>query len=91
MSIYKIPRFLPCPIWILCHRYEYVKESEYRSFNAASVSFPYVCVFEVFLFLNASYVYSNGNRGGDGDFIAGFLLGGAVCGTLAYIFAPQVI
>ncbi|WCJ27762.1 hypothetical protein M5689_009487 [Euphorbia peplus] len=30
------------------------------------------------------------NRGGGGDFVAGFLLGGAVCGTLAYIFAPQI-
>ncbi|KAL2921460.1 Threonylcarbamoyl-AMP synthase [Bienertia sinuspersici] len=28
--------------------------------------------------------------GGGGDFVAGFLLGGAVCGTLAYIFAPQI-
>lgn len=35
---------------------------------------------------------SNDDRGGGGgDFVAGFLLGGAVCGTLAYIFAPQVI
>ncbi|GAB2276507.1 hypothetical protein Dimus_011229 [Dionaea muscipula] len=33
--------------------------------------------------------YSDGSRGG-GDFIAGFLLGGAVFGTLAYIFAPQL-
>ncbi|KAK7405941.1 hypothetical protein VNO78_07553 [Psophocarpus tetragonolobus] len=30
------------------------------------------------------------NRGGGGDFVAGFLLGGAVFGTLAYIFAPQI-
>ncbi|KAL3040079.1 hypothetical protein AAZX31_01G219700 [Glycine max] len=28
--------------------------------------------------------------GGGGDFVAGFLLGGAVFGTLAYIFAPQI-
>ncbi|XP_065853927.1 uncharacterized protein [Euphorbia lathyris] len=34
--------------------------------------------------------YSDGSRGGGGDFVAGFLLGGAVCGTLAYIFAPQI-
>lgn len=33
---------------------------------------------------------SGGNRGGGGDFVAGFLLGGAVFGTLAYVFAPQV-
>ncbi|XP_020703135.1 uncharacterized protein LOC110114555 [Dendrobium catenatum] len=31
-----------------------------------------------------------GSRGGGGDFIAGFLLGGAVFGTLAYVFAPQI-
>ncbi|ESW29078.1 hypothetical protein PHAVU_002G041600 [Phaseolus vulgaris] len=31
------------------------------------------------------------NRGGGGeDFLAGFLLGGAVFGTVAYIFAPQI-
>ncbi|XP_010525063.1 PREDICTED: uncharacterized protein LOC104802932 isoform X3 [Tarenaya hassleriana] len=29
-------------------------------------------------------------RGGSGDFVAGFLLGGAVFGTVAYIFAPQI-
>ncbi|CAM8959226.1 hypothetical protein QQ045_005395 [Rhodiola kirilowii] len=29
-------------------------------------------------------------EGGSGDFAAGFLLGGAVFGTLAYIFAPQI-
>ncbi|XP_044483880.1 uncharacterized protein LOC123209802 [Mangifera indica] len=34
--------------------------------------------------------YQEGNRGGGGDFVAGFLLGGAVFGTLAYIFAPQI-
>ncbi|KMT16667.1 hypothetical protein BVRB_3g049530 [Beta vulgaris subsp. vulgaris] len=35
--------------------------------------------------------YSNDDRGGGGgDFVAGFLLGSAVCGTLAYIFAPQI-
>ncbi|KAM0935430.1 hypothetical protein DsansV1_C29g0211711 [Dioscorea sansibarensis] len=34
--------------------------------------------------------YSNGSSGGSGDFIAGFLLGGAICGTLAYVFAPQI-
>ncbi|XP_022148671.1 uncharacterized protein LOC111017273 [Momordica charantia] len=32
----------------------------------------------------------NDGRGGGGDFVAGFLLGGAVFGTLAYIFAPQI-
>ncbi|KAH7687376.1 hypothetical protein IHE45_04G162600 [Dioscorea alata] len=34
--------------------------------------------------------YSNGSSGGSGDFFAGFLLGGAICGTLAYVFAPQI-
>ncbi|KAJ4950790.1 hypothetical protein NE237_027622 [Protea cynaroides] len=34
--------------------------------------------------------YNDGSRGGGGDFMAGFLLGGAVFGTLAYIFAPQI-
>lgn len=49
------------------------------------------------LFFSSPYpVYqimsSNDDRGGGGgDFVAGFLLGSAVCGTLAYIFAPQVI
>ncbi|KAK7308006.1 hypothetical protein VNO77_41554 [Canavalia gladiata] len=27
---------------------------------------------------------------GGGDFVAGFLLGGAIFGTLAYLFAPQI-
>lgn len=30
-------------------------------------------------------------RGSGGDFVAGFLLGGAVFGAVAYIFAPQVM
>ncbi|XP_038902580.1 uncharacterized protein LOC120089235 [Benincasa hispida] len=34
--------------------------------------------------------YNDGDRSGGGDFVAGFLLGGAVFGTLAYIFAPQI-
>jgi len=34
--------------------------------------------------------YQDGSRGGGGDFLAGFLLGGAVFGTLAYVFAPQI-
>ncbi|KAD4584140.1 hypothetical protein E3N88_21741 [Mikania micrantha] len=34
--------------------------------------------------------YNNRSGGGGGDFVAGFLLGGALCGTLAYIFAPQI-
>ncbi|KAG2708833.1 hypothetical protein I3760_05G210800 [Carya illinoinensis] len=35
-------------------------------------------------------VSSDGGRSGAGDFASGFLLGGAVFGTLAYIFAPQI-
>ncbi|KAB2598925.1 hypothetical protein D8674_001845 [Pyrus ussuriensis x Pyrus communis] len=36
--------------------------------------------------------YSDDSRGGGGgaDFVAGFVLGGAVFGTLAYVFAPQI-
>ncbi|KAL0927559.1 hypothetical protein M5K25_001741 [Dendrobium thyrsiflorum] len=34
--------------------------------------------------------YGGSSRGGGGDFLAGFLLGGAVFGTLAYVFAPQI-
>ncbi|XP_006847741.2 uncharacterized protein LOC18437470 [Amborella trichopoda] len=34
--------------------------------------------------------YNDDGRGNTGDFVAGFLLGGAVFGTLAYIFAPQI-
>uniref|UniRef100_A0A5B7AR27 Low-density receptor-like protein n=1 Tax=Davidia involucrata TaxID=16924 RepID=A0A5B7AR27_DAVIN len=38
----------------------------------------------------AEYNDRRGGGGGGGDFVAGFLLGGALCGTLAYIFAPQI-
>ncbi|XP_076922578.1 uncharacterized protein LOC143584392 [Bidens hawaiensis] len=34
--------------------------------------------------------YNDRSGGSGGDFVAGFLLGGALCGTLAYIFAPQI-
>ncbi|VVA11518.1 PREDICTED: unknown [Prunus dulcis] len=34
--------------------------------------------------------YSDDSRGGGADFLAGFVLGGAVFGTLAYVFAPQL-
>jgi hypothetical protein len=43
------------------------------------------------LLLFLSVICSDGSSGGGGDFVAGFLLGGAVFGTVAYIFAPQVI
>nr|XP_027109828.1 uncharacterized protein LOC113729788 [Coffea arabica] len=34
--------------------------------------------------------YNDRRGGGGGDFVAGFLLGGAIFGTLAYVFAPQI-
>ncbi|KAL3521769.1 hypothetical protein ACH5RR_019918 [Cinchona calisaya] len=34
--------------------------------------------------------YNNHRGGGGGDFVAGFLLGGAIFGTLSYVFAPQI-
>ncbi|KAF9625353.1 hypothetical protein IFM89_022129 [Coptis chinensis] len=35
--------------------------------------------------------YNDESRGGGGgDFVSGFVLGGAIFGTLAYIFAPQI-
>ena len=38
------------------------------------------------------YMNDNTGRrgGGAGDFVAGFLLGGAVFGALGYVLAPQV-
>lgn len=51
------------------------------------------CLFSYFFlsFCIAHCIHSSdANSGGGGDFVAGFLLGGAVFGTLAYIFAPQV-
>ncbi|XP_019184212.1 uncharacterized protein LOC116012025 [Ipomoea triloba] len=34
--------------------------------------------------------YNDQRGGGEGDFIAGFLLGGAIFGALGYVFAPQI-
>ncbi|KAL0905335.1 hypothetical protein M5K25_023747 [Dendrobium thyrsiflorum] len=34
--------------------------------------------------------YGDGSRGGGGDFLAGVIIGGALFGTLAYVFAPQI-
>ncbi|KAL5099546.1 hypothetical protein RYX36_003873 [Vicia faba] len=34
--------------------------------------------------------YRDNREGGGGELIAGFLLGGAIFGTLAYVFAPQI-
>ncbi|GMI65650.1 hypothetical protein like AT5G16660 [Hibiscus trionum] len=45
---------------------------------------PSKCQFSV------SAEYRNGSRSGGSDFVAGFLLGGAIFGTLGYIFAPQI-
>ncbi|XP_028763128.1 uncharacterized protein LOC114721481 [Neltuma alba] len=47
-----------------------------------------LCVF-ILLFTFLSSNCSDSGSGG-GDFVAGFLLGGAIFGTLAYIFAPQI-
>ncbi|XP_010463722.1 PREDICTED: uncharacterized protein LOC104744374 [Camelina sativa] len=41
--------------------------------------------------LSVSAGYREGSRGGgSSDFVTGFLLGSAVFGTLAYVFAPQI-
>ncbi|KHF99948.1 Low-density lipoprotein receptor-related 2 [Gossypium arboreum] len=39
---------------------------------------------------SVSAEYRNGSRGGGSDFVTGFLLGGAIFGTLGYVFAPQI-
>lgn len=39
---------------------------------------------------SVSATYRDDSSGGGGDFLAGFVLGGAVFGTLAYVFAPQI-
>ncbi|XWS58707.1 hypothetical protein CRYUN_Cryun08bG0057600 [Craigia yunnanensis] len=39
---------------------------------------------------SVSAEYRDGSRGRGSDFVAGFLLGGAIFGTVAYIFAPQI-
>lgn len=41
--------------------------------------------------IRSSICSSDDSRGGGADFLAGFVLGGAVFGTLAYVFAPQVV
>lgn len=46
----------------------------------------YLLIYNILFF----YTCSDRNGGNGADFAAGFLLGGAVFGTLAYIFAPQV-
>ncbi|KAK4734876.1 hypothetical protein R3W88_009137 [Solanum pinnatisectum] len=42
------------------------------------------------LSIRANYSDQRGGGGHGGDFVAGFLLGGAIFGTLGYIFAPQI-
>lgn len=39
---------------------------------------------------SSCFRYSDRRGGGAGDFVGGFLLGGAVFGALGYILAPQV-
>ncbi|KAJ7528097.1 hypothetical protein O6H91_16G083800 [Diphasiastrum complanatum] len=46
--------------------------------------------YQTFKLSSAIYADYNGRRGGSGDFIAGFILGGAVFGALGYLLAPQV-
>lgn len=41
-------------------------------------------IYKIFLYC------SDRSDGSGADFVAGFVIGGAVFGTLAYIFAPQV-
>jgi len=36
-------------------------------------------------------ICSNNKGGGGADFLVGFFLGGAICGTVAYIYGPEVI
>ena len=48
-------------------------------------------IYQHLSFITLCNICSEGNQRGGGDFIAGFLVGGAVFGTLAYFFAPQVI
>ncbi|CAL5188134.1 unnamed protein product [Lathyrus oleraceus] len=40
--------------------------------------------------LRAEYRDNRGGGGGGGELLTGFLLGGAIFGTLAYVFAPQI-
>ncbi|CAN4089364.1 unnamed protein product [Withania somnifera] len=42
------------------------------------------------LSIRANYSNQRDGGGSGSDFIAGFLLGGAIFGTLGYIFAPQI-
>ncbi|RYR69535.1 hypothetical protein Ahy_A03g016089 isoform B [Arachis hypogaea] len=49
-----------------------------------------ICKESLFFSFVASLVYCYREGGGGGvDFLAGFLMGGAILGTAAYIFAPQ--
>ncbi|KAH7538459.1 hypothetical protein FEM48_Zijuj03G0201500 [Ziziphus jujuba var. spinosa] len=72
--------------------------SDYRLYARLNPFFSIVhtsttCLFSYFFlsFCIAHCIHSSdANSGGGGDFVAGFLLGGAVFGTLAYIFAPQI-
>lgn len=58
------------------------------SIHCSDPVFIYISYFFFFYF---NLVSGSSKGGGGGDFIAGFLLGGALFGTLAYVFAPQVI
>ncbi|XP_052477891.1 uncharacterized protein LOC105789515 [Gossypium raimondii] len=48
------------------------------------------CFLFVLIFVVPSDIHGDGSRGGASDFAAGFLLGGAIFATIAYVFAPQI-
>ncbi|CAH9110004.1 unnamed protein product [Cuscuta europaea] len=41
-------------------------------------------------YLSVCAQYNESRGGGGVEFISGFLLGGAICGALGYVFAPQI-
>ncbi|MBA0880375.1 hypothetical protein Goshw_012595 [Gossypium schwendimanii] len=68
--------------------------AEYWNFPIAYVDFvsknSVACFLFVLIFVVPSDIHGDGSRGGASDFAAGFLLGGAIFGTIAYVFAPQI-
>ncbi|MBA0608625.1 hypothetical protein Godav_020819 [Gossypium davidsonii] len=65
-----------------------------RNFPIAYVDFvsknSVACFLFVLIFAVPSNIHGDGSRGGASDFAAGFLLRGAIFGTIAYVFAPQI-
>ncbi|KAK1325454.1 hypothetical protein QJS10_CPA01g02907 [Acorus calamus] len=58
--------------------------------RSLSVSAQYEYADPQFEFDDFLFEYIDESRSGGGDFVAGFILGGALFGTLAYVFAPQI-